>query len=112
MEQRKLYLMLGFNTNQPHQLVFPNTKNGYKSLNTPSKWLHTIMSEYDLKPAISIHGFRHSHISALLSAGVPVTAVQMRVGHANPSITLEIYSHITAEQSQDAADKLEKYLEN
>jgi integrase len=111
-EQRRLYLMLGFNTNQSHQLVFANTKNGYHSLNTPAKRLKKIIRDNNLNPPITIHGFRHSHISALLSAGVPVTAVQMRVGHSSPEITLSVYSHITAKQSRNAADQLEKYLES
>ncbi|MFT8954778.1 tyrosine-type recombinase/integrase [Liquorilactobacillus satsumensis] len=112
MEQRRLYLILGFNTSQPHQLVFANTKNGYHSLNTPAKRLKKIISDNNLKPSITVHGFRHSHISALLSAGVPVTAVQLRVGHASPEVTLSVYSHITAKQSRNAAEKLESYLEN
>lgn len=112
MEQGRLYLTLGFNTNQSHQLVFANTKNGYHSLNTPAKRLKKIIRDNNLEPPITIHGFRHSHISALLSAGVPVTAVQLRVGHASPEVTLSVYSHITAKQSRNAAEKLENYLEN
>lgn len=111
LEQRRLLLILGFNANDTHQLVFSSTKNKYHSLNTPSKWLKKIIHDNDLKPTITVHGFRHSHISALLSAGVPVTAVQLRVGHASPDITLSVYSHITEEQSRDAAIQLEKYLE-
>ncbi|WP_057741940.1 site-specific integrase [Liquorilactobacillus capillatus] len=111
MEQMRLYLILGFNTKKPHQLVFANTKNGYHSLNTPAKRLKKIIRNNNLKPEITIHGFRHSHISALLSAGVPVTAVQLRVGHASPEVTLSVYSHITAKQSRNAAEQLENYLE-
>ena len=43
---------------------------------------------------IRIHDFRHSHASLLISRGVPITVVQARLGHSNPSITLQIYSHM------------------
>lgn len=111
LQQQQSYLIFGFNTLQPHQLILSNSNNSYHSLNTPAKRLKKIIKAYDLKP-ITIHGFRHSHISALLSAGVPVTAVQLRVGHASPEVTLSVYSHITQEQSREAAKKLVNYLEN
>lgn len=43
---------------------------------------------------IRIHDFRHSHITMLLSRGVPITAICERVGHKNISTTLNIYSHV------------------
>jgi len=36
---------------------------------------------------------RHSCASAMIAAGAPVTEVQHHLGHANPSITLAVYSH-------------------
>lgn len=112
IEQHKIMLMLGYNTLDKRQLIFSNTKNGYHSLNTPAKRLKKIIKDNDLKPSITIHGFRHSHISALLSAGVPVTTVQMRMGHASPEITLGVYSHITKQQSREAVDIFANYLAN
>lgn len=64
VSQQKEFLIRGYNTMQKEQLVFPNTLNGYKSLNTPSKWLHSIIDGIDIKP-ITIHGFRHTHCSVL-----------------------------------------------
>ncbi len=40
-----------------------------------------------------LHTLRHSHASELLSKRVPLPAVSKRLGHANPGITLAIYSH-------------------
>jgi integrase len=41
----------------------------------------------------SLHSLRHSHASVLLSAGTPLPVVSQRLGHANPNITLAVYSH-------------------
>jgi integrase len=44
--------------------------------------------------ALSMHGLRHAHASHLLSRGADVQSVADRLGHADPSITLSIYSHV------------------
>jgi integrase len=46
---------------------------------------------------LRFHDLRHTHASWLLSAGVPVTAVSRRLGHANVSMTLDVYSHVMPE---------------
>ncbi|MDN6707325.1 site-specific integrase [Corynebacterium glyciniphilum] len=43
---------------------------------------------------VTWHDFRHFFASALIHSGVPVPAVQQAMGHASPSTTLEVYSHI------------------
>lgn len=43
--------------------------------------------------AASFHTLRHTHASHLLSRGVPLAAVSVRLGHADASITARIYSH-------------------
>ncbi len=108
--QKRKYFMLGYNTLQPKQLIFANNKNGYKSLNTPAKWLKPIIADHNLKP-ITIHGFRHSHCSALFSAGASIKEVQLRLGHADVATTLNIYSHVTKNQNKEVAQKLVNYLD-
>ncbi|MHA3850609.1 site-specific integrase [Lactiplantibacillus plantarum] len=109
-QQREYYLFLGFNTLQPGQLVFANTKNGFKSLNTPGKWLKRIITDYHLTPSITVHGFRHSHASALFAAGATIKEVQTRLGHEDVATTLNVYTHVTKGQNQQAANKLANYL--
>jgi integrase len=42
---------------------------------------------------VNMHSLRHSFASALIMGGAPVTEVQALCGHANPAITLKVYSH-------------------
>lgn len=109
-KQREYYLFLGFNTLKPDQLVFANTKNGYKSLNTPGKWLRKIINDNNLSPRITIHGFRHSHCSALFAAGASIKEVQTRLGHEDVATTLNIYTHVTQSQEKEAVQKLANFL--
>jgi integrase len=57
-------------------------------------------------PAIRLHDLRHTWATLALEAGVHPKVVQERLGHANISITLGIYSHITESLHSDAASKV------
>src|SRR5262249_22566957 len=48
-----------------------------------------------------------THISTLIAAGVDPVTIQRRVGHASPSITLNIYGHLI----HGADDKAAKVME-
>lgn len=61
-------------------------------------------------PDIHLHCLRHTNASMLISAGVDVRTVAGRLGHANPSTTLNIYSHFYQAMDNGAADALEKIL--
>jgi len=54
-------------------------------------------------PVVTPRSLRHLHASLLLGEGLPITAVSARLGHANPSITLGIYSHALGGQDEVAA---------
>jgi integrase len=45
-------------------------------------------------PAIRLHDLRHTWATLALSAGEHPKVVQERLGHANVSITLDVYSHV------------------
>ena len=56
-----------------------------------------------LPKSVKLHGLRHTQVTQLLDAGVPVRTVSGRVGHRNPSTTNNIYSHWVAETDERAA---------
>jgi Site-specific recombinase XerD len=60
------------------------------------------------KRGMSLHTLRHSHASTLLANGVPVTAVSKRLGHAQVSTTLNIYSHAFSRDELRAAEVMDQ----
>lgn len=58
-------------------------------------------------PRVRFHDLRHSHATQLLLAGVHPKVAQERLGHATVSITLDLYSHVTATMQEDAAAKID-----
>lgn len=61
-------------------------------------------------PRLSLHGTRHTHATTLLRAGVPVHVVAQRLGHADPSLTLRVYSHAIPADGVAAAEVAERVL--
>ena len=57
-----------------------------------------------------IHDLRHSFISWLLGAGVSIKDVQMIVGHAQASTTIEIYTKSMPGYNRKVAEKIEGYV--
>jgi integrase len=55
---------------------------------------------------IRLHDLRHYVATRLLAAGVDVRTVAGRLGHRNPSTTLNVYSHFVPEADREAADAL------
>lgn len=69
----------------------------------PTRWMREMSAELGL-PHIRLHGLRHSYATAALQAGVDVKVLSTRLGHANTTITRDLYQHVMPEMDQDAAD--------
>ena len=61
---------------------------------------------------IRFHDLRHSHVTMLIDAKVPIKVISERVGHSNVNTTLNIYSHALREMDQEASDKISDTLFN
>jgi integrase len=55
-------------------------------------------------PAIRFHDLRHTHATIALAAGVHPKVVQERLGHADISMTLQLYSHVMPGMGAEAAE--------
>ncbi|MGX7048298.1 tyrosine-type recombinase/integrase [Pseudolactococcus piscium] len=59
---------------------------------------------------IGFHGFRHTHASLLMNADVNPKEIQHRLGHADYSITMNTYSHLSENKKKDTAEKFSNIL--
>ena len=60
----------------------------------------------DLVPdKIRFHDLRHTHASGLISSGSSIKAVSRRLGHADVSITLRVYSHLMPDDDEKLASQ-------
>ena len=58
-------------------------------------------------PDVSFRALRHTAATPLLLQGVHPKVVQEGLGHANISITLDIYSHLIPSMGRAAAEQLD-----
>lgn len=63
-------------------------------LNTYSHKYISRVSEKELGIDFKFHNLRDTHASMLLSQGANIIYIQKRLGHARPSITLDVYSDV------------------
>jgi integrase len=62
-------------------------------------------------PRIRLHDLRHTHATAMLSAGVHPKVASERLGHSKVGITLDLYSHVLPGMQEDAAERVDAVLQ-
>ncbi len=55
-------------------------------------------------PRLKLHELRHTHATILLRDGVPVHVVAKRLGHKDPSVTLNVYADAIPDDDGRAVD--------
>ena len=58
-------------------------------------------------PAIRFHDLRHTNASIRLENGENIKYIQTQLGHASPTITLNVYAHLMKDRNPEAAQRLE-----
>jgi integrase len=61
-------------------------------------------------PDVRFHDLRHTCATLMLSTGLSPKVAQERLGHADVSVTMGIYSHVTPETRSGAAEAIEGLL--
>ncbi|RST59677.1 site-specific integrase [Siminovitchia terrae] len=67
-------------------------------------WNRFMIRHNDKIKRIRFHDLRHSSASLILSEGVNMKVVQKRLGHKNIKTTLNIYSHVTEKDDEEASN--------
>lgn len=106
--QRQLFLSIGAS---PPLVVFAVPTRIHAILPIRQEALDSRCREINI-PRFTFHAFRHTHASLLLNAGISYKELQYRLGHANITMTLDIYAHLSKEKEKEAVSYFEKALEN
>lgn len=61
-------------------------------------------------PKIRFHDLRHTSASLMLNNGVDVLVASKRLGHAKPSITLDVYGHLLTSVQDRVANKMDDLI--
>ena len=82
---------------------------------TPYSVFKSVIAHYndthtEQLPDIPLHGLRHTSATLLISQNVDVRTVSNRLGHAQTSTTMNIYSHSLQKKDVAASNALEELL--
>ena len=76
---------------------------------TLSKTLATVSEQIGL-PRLTAHGLRHTSATLMLASGIPPRVAAERLGHSDPTLFSNLYSHVTPTMQADAARKIGRTL--
>lgn len=79
----------------------------YYNLTAPGNWLYQLYKGYPKLKRITVHGFRHTFATLLISeTDVKPKTVQMLMGHENIKMTMDIYTHLAKKNNDDAINSI------
>lgn len=99
-QQTLLYFGQGKSTNgycftqNEGEIMNPNTITGY---------IRDFGKRYNV-PGLHPHTFRHTMATNSIALGIDVVTVSKKLGHCNPSVTLNIYSHANEDAQRKATE--------
>lgn len=105
-KQLEMRLALGLGRPDPDALIFCNPDGSPMSPDDISRDWARACKSLGL-PKVTFHALRHTHVSALIAAGLDVIAISRRIGHSSPTVTLNTYGHLFRNTDAAAATAIE-----
>jgi hypothetical protein len=90
-------------TGKSSELFFPDPNLDYICYDVYAKYFRE-NTEKIIGRRLTPHALRHTHVALLAENGVPLEVISRRLGHADSSITRDIYFHVTKRLAQQDAD--------
>jgi integrase len=85
--------------------VFTKENGGSYHPQRLSRMLGNYTSELGIT-RLTAHGLRHTSATLMLASGVQPKVAAERLGHADPTLFSNLYSHVTPTMQREAADKI------
>jgi integrase len=93
-----------------NDLVFPNEAgNPMNHGNLLKRHFYPALKAAEC-PKIRFHDLRHTYASLLIEQGENIKYIQSQLGHASPTVTLNVYAHLMKPINQEAACRLENTI--
>lgn len=89
----------------PDDFVFPSVTGEARNPAGWMRWEFYPALKRSGVPAFRFHDLRHFAVSELIAQGANILQISRIAGHADPSITLKVYSHLLADGLAEAADR-------
>ncbi|MFI3170583.1 MAG: site-specific integrase [Faecalibacterium sp.] len=106
-------MLWAYQRNNTSKWIFPSPVKEDSPLDptTCRRRLKLILEHAECKQ-VRFHDLRHGFSSAALASGMDVKTLSAMIGHVSAGTTLDIYTHITGNMQQNAANKINNALNN
>jgi integrase len=101
-------LSIGLKYHSEHDLVFPLLDGSPQDPSTASSDWGKIKSKLGFPANLHFHDLRHTYASTLEEMDVSVKKIQLLLGHASATFTMDTYIHKTETMMDGVKEKLEK----
>jgi integrase len=109
LDQLQFRLVTGAGNIETDTLVFTDIHGQMLRPHTVSRAWRRVVEAKRL-PRVTFHALRHTHVSVLIRERVDILTISRRIGHAKPSVTLDVYGHLMGGADQAAADAISRVL--
>lgn len=94
----------------PDAFMFSRSPQGTEPIRPDLVSKFTVRAAKRARVDTHLHALRHFSATQLIAGGHDVRTVAGRLGHADASITLRVYSHVLPERDREAAEALGQML--
>lgn len=118
LDSKTLEILKEYKKECDSEVLWPGLHK-YMNFNVPERWIQKFrkdpLVDEDLKN-VTLHGLRHTlatvlfEQAALQGKAAPLKAVQQRMGHSTIEMTLNIYTHLTENETSIVNNIMEKGL--
>lgn len=115
LDQETINLLVSWKNIQENKIISLDDNLIFSDNNKPRTYPRSaVILKKHFKAAgvknIGFHGFRHTHASLLMNNDVNPKEIQMRLGHSDYSLTMNLYSHLAKEKKRETAEKFANIL--
>lgn len=91
----------------PDDLVFVGRRGGTLRRSFEARTFKPAVEAAGLPDGLTFHGLRHVAASLMVANGEHPKVIQHRLGHADPAISIGVYSHVSNDVDRQVADRLD-----
>lgn len=103
--------------------IFIQSDGKRMNIDTPKGKFESILTQYnqlvdelpadeakrfEKLPVIRLHDLRHTYATLLIANGTDIVTVSKLMGHASPSVTMDVYSHLLKQNARETAQVFER----